>query len=477
MKKVKFIIPIFILFLSGCSSDLSQENLNKSNYESEKLKKKIQGDGKHDLLGWGYDPTVGYLDPAAYNKLQVIDVDRLKAEQPGDFYYGQPNASMATIIAGNDAVDWSLDLSSKFSGSATIKVLTATMKLDLVSNFLVTSKYSYATYYKTISLQREKLYHTMDVLKNYLTPTFTNSINTLTPNDILIKYGTHVYTDITIGGKLEVNYRSFTNSDLKKIVVNSGVSAVIDKVFSLTADNSVGFTYKSSNLDVKSTFRTIGGNPAQALSGDITDGTASQKINFDAWSSTVNLSNSEIVDIGNTSLIPIYEFVSDPVKKEALKTAVDNYISSWSVKLMNVKPIYRYCYKGNHLYTIDWNEKGAGSTSSNTGWYYEGIAYFIPESEQPDTKAFNRYARTYAGPLYDHFYTTDSRASVSSSYSYEGMLGYIYEWVQKPNTVPLYQYYKSSTKDHFYTTDMTEGYGYSLEESTRYFVIPGIKRQ
>lgn len=195
------ICALAIIFaLTGCSKNSDELASVATTLTSPTPRLKVQGDGKHDLLGWGYDPTIGYLDAAGYNKLQVIDVDRLKSELPEDFYYGQPNASLATIIAGSDAVDWSLDISSKFSGSATVKVLTATMKRDIILNNLVSSKYSYATYVKTISLQREKLYHSIDVLKNYLTPTFTTSINTLSPSEIINKYGTHVYTDITIGG-------------------------------------------------------------------------------------------------------------------------------------------------------------------------------------------------------------------------------------------------------------------------------------
>lgn len=481
MENIKFLARILIILaLASCNRDLLQQDMNNSNSTTTTIRK-VQGDGIHDLLGWGYDATVDYLSSEKYNKLQVIDVDKLKLEQSGYFYKGQPNSNLSQIIAGNNAVDWSLDISSKFSGSTTVKTLTATMKQDVIFNSTVSSKYSYARYVKTISLQREKLYHSIDVLKNYLTPTFVISINTLSPSEVVNCYGTHVFTDITIGGKLEVNYKSYVNSSTKKIGVNSGVSAAVDKVFSLSADNSVGLSYKSSNLQAICNYHTLGGNPALALSGDISDGTTSQKINLDSWAATVSLSNSEIVDIGESSLIPIYEFVSDPVKKANLKIAVDNYISSMGASILPVVPLYRYCYKTNHFYTTNWNELGAGSSSSTNGWYYEGIQAYVCATQLPNTVPLYRFSKTktiFLGPTYqDHYYTSNYNSGIVNGYAYEGIQCYVFSSPLN-NTVPLYQYYKSSIYDHFYTTDYSElgagASGYSLNGECCY-VVNGLR--
>jgi|GEM_PF-2568547 MAC/Perforin domain. len=359
MKKIKIISLILsTLTFASCTQNLIQPDLGTSNSETT-VRKKVQGDGKHDLLGWGYDPTVGYLAPEKYNQLQVIDVDRLQAEQPGDFFHGQPNVNLSEIIAGNNAVDWSEDLTSKFSGSAT-KVLTLSMHQDVTQNNFISAKYSYATYFMTINLQRETLHHSIDVLKNYLTPTFTTAINTLSANEIIKRYGTHVFTDITIGGKLEVNYRSYANSSSQKTTVNSGISVGIDKVFSLSADNSVGFSYKSSNLNARCTYKTIGGDPTKCIFGEITDTTTSQKVNLDKWAASVSLSNAEIVDIGDGSLIPIYEFVSDAAKKETLKQAITNYLNSKLVNTVNGSILCSFGLNtsNDRIVSLDYNGDG-----------------------------------------------------------------------------------------------------------------------
>ena len=80
-------------------------------------------------------------------------------------------------------------------------------------------------------------------------------------------------------------------------------------------------SYKAQNENVRCTYRTIGGDPSKTIFGEITDATQSLKTNLSIWSNTVTLNNSEVVDIGDSSLIPIYEFVSDPAKKAAFKSS------------------------------------------------------------------------------------------------------------------------------------------------------------
>ena len=326
---MKYLITILLVItFVSCSENLIQPESIASN--SETIRSKVRKDGIHDLLGWGYDPTLGYLSNN-YSQLQVIDVDRLYTEQKENFYYWGESDGISIIVAGRDAVDWSTDLMSKFNGSATFNQMTTSMNFDVTQNRIVSSKYSYATYFKTISLQREKLHHTMDVLRNYLTPNFINSINTLSPNEIISNFGTHVLTDITLGGKLEVDYKQSVNSGNKKLTVIAMVSEAIDNVFSLTATNNAGSSYKVPNTQFICSFQTIGGDPGKSLNGNITNGTTNQKINYDTWSHSVTLNNSRIVDIGDNSLIPIYEFVTDSIKKEALKVAVENYLNSKKV--------------------------------------------------------------------------------------------------------------------------------------------------
>lgn len=361
MKKLNYLLVVGLaLTIGSCSEkDIIEQKVNEPNSTITILPRQAQDLGEHDLLGWGYDPTMGYLDSVAYDKMQVIDVDRLWEEQSGDFFRGNPNTALAYIIAGSNAAAWTSKLSSKFTDSHAVNAVTTSISQDFSANNTISSKYSYATYVYRRYLQREKLYHSIEVLRDYLTPTFINNVNTLSANQIINNYGTHVYTDISIGGKLQIDYRSLVNSSNKERSVNSGVSAASDKITTAGASNSVGFSYKDENKNIVCNFYTMGGNVT--ISGNITDTThPSIKDEIKAWGNSITLDNSEIVEIGDKSLIPIYEFVEDPAKKEALKSAVEDYLNSRTFNMVNGSILFGFSLNKttDRILPLDYNGDG-----------------------------------------------------------------------------------------------------------------------
>jgi len=486
--KIKIAKSIFgalaiIFALTGCSKN-SDELASVSTTKTDSTKMfKIRGDNKYDVLGFGCDITGKYLDQdkPAY---AVLDIDALFAD---NYIFHDNNVHTDVIINGGSTLNTlSTKLSAKLALTASVPLIDKTVftegfNMDFIGTYTSSTKYSYAyaqvnCYYFHCAVRQ---FTDITVLQNYLTPAFKNDLLTKSCDQIIALYGTHIYTDIYTGGQLNCQYKSciFNNSDELAVSLgaNAGVKDVCGYSASATYTKSATAQVASESMDC----HTVGGSNIAPFTWTPGSGIT---FDFTNWSKTVSESNPhslQLIDIGDKSLVAIYEFVADPVKKAALKTAVDNYIISKAVTVLPAVPLHRYCYKGNHLYTTNYNEKGAGSSSSSTGWKYEGIAAYVFNSQQPGTKAFNRYARTFSGlfqpTYYDHFYTTDARSAVPSSYASEGIACYIYEYNNPSHTVPLYQFYKSSIKDHFYTTNSTEGYsnGYTLEEDKRYYVLDG----
>ena len=204
-------------------------------------------------------------------------------------------------------------------------------------------------------------------------------------------------------------------------------------------------------------YHAIGGTGASIL-GSWIPGTSTSPINFNQWSSTVSKSNEhslQLIDVGDNSLMAIYEFVADPIKKAALKTAVNNYILGSTFTSIPVVPLYRYCHvnQSSHLYTTDLNE-----VSGNSNWIYEGIAAFVCSTQQPGTVPFYRFYKRIkkSGIIYyDHYYTRDYNSGIQYNYAYEGIECYVYPTPQL-FTIGFRQYYNSSKYDHFYNTDPNE---------------------
>ncbi len=465
---------LFFFILISCQDETIQQPLvDPASNDNTVRYKSIQDDssGEYKTLGFGIDATEPYLE-YSYAQLQVIDVQKFITERSFEYYTGNPEANRTFVSSGSDALDFSAEFSRKFSGSALVSGITLGLKSDISTSYQVTSKYSYATCFINIYKKHMKLLSTIDVLRNYLTAGFSNALNNYSSDEIIRLYGTHVNTDIYTGGKLTVEYKSIINSSSKKLVVNSGVSATVEKVFSLSAENKADLTLKSLNTSYVCNYKTDGGNSGYSVVGVITDNTA--PININTWSNTINESNSVCIEVGDNSLIPIYEFVSDPVKRAELKNAVDNYLSGKRLYLIPVVALYRYWNNktGNHLYTIDENEVGF----NNPTWKYEGIAAFISENQRTDMVPFYRFYKKIniflGSTYYDHYYTRDKASGINNGYALEKTY-YVYP-TQAAGTVPLKQYYSSTRRDHFYCTNPTSETlsGYSYNNDCCY-VYPG----
>lgn len=460
----KAIYYLFLLILISCSDETVQQIVTNSDLNTDTLRfKSIQDDitGKYKTLGFGIDATEPYLE-YTYDKLQVIDVKKLIAERSYEYFYGEPAANRTFVFSGSDALDFSSEISRKYSGSIPIEGLTLGVKADITSSNLITSKYSYATCFANFYLKHMKLHSTQEVFNNYLTVGFSNAINTLSCEEIIKRYGTHVKTDIYTGGKLVVEYKSIINSDTKKKIVNAGISASVEKVFDVSIENKEDLSLKDQNSTYECKFKTDGGNPTSSFTGVITENTSSfSTSSWTNWTSSINESNSVCIEIGDNSLIPIYEFVTNSEKKAELKNAVENYIASKKINLISVVPLYMYKNTGtqNHFYTTDFSELGYGYEK----WEYKKIAAFVCENQLTNTVPLHRFYRVtkeWFKTYFNHYYTREY-SSGTKNYNYEGIECYVYP-TQSGATKPLYQLWNPSTHDHYYTTDKNDipsGYG------------------
>lgn len=118
MKKIFYVL--FFLILFSCQDETTQQTLVDSTSNENTIRyKSIQDDssGDYKTLGFGIDATEPYLD-YTYARLQVIDIQKFVAERPYEYYTGKPAANRTFILSGADALDFSAELSRKFSGSA-----------------------------------------------------------------------------------------------------------------------------------------------------------------------------------------------------------------------------------------------------------------------------------------------------------------------------------------------------------------------
>ncbi len=121
----------------------------------------------------------------------------------------------------------------------------------------------------------------------------------------------------------------------------------------------------------------------------------------------------------------------------------------------NVVPVYRFyspVFRG-HFFTISAPEKTNIIENLSRDWRYEGIAYYVPAAAEPGTKPVYRFwSSRYRG----HFFTmsaaekTNIVENLSSDWRYEGIAYNAYPF-QVKETLPVYRFWSPRNRHHFFT--------------------------
>lgn len=114
---------------------------------------------------------------------------------------------------------------------------------------------------------------------------------------------------------------------------------------------------------------------------------------------------------------------------------------------------YRYLNStiGDHYYTTNYNELGAGAG----GYVYEGPACKVYKQKEPGTVPLYRYLNSSRG---DHFYTANYNELGGGAFGYilEGVACYVYTSPLEPGGKTFYRYDNDNIGDHYYTVNYNE---------------------
>lgn len=423
-----FLGALPLVFMTSCSVE---ELDNNANVESTNASRnnisaaKYAGDGVYDVLGHGYNATGEYANATA-SGFKVIDVERLKAEQSGRVISENTFSQEYNEEYGKNAEAYSKMVSTKVDVTAGIplfkKTLSVAFNSAVTTNNKFDAKYIYGSYNLTIKQKRLRFNVTVDMLGDYLTPEFIQDLQTKTPQQIVQDYGTHVAVDIYTGAKMNIMFQSETTNENRERAARIGVKVGMDKIFDVSVTNDVNTSESYKNYSSKLWYRTIGGDPSKGLIGEINLEQPTTKVNISNWQSSSTVNNSVLVDFGQNGLVFIYDLIKDPVKKQELKTYVNQYLIDNKVFLDYIPvPVY---------------------------------GFYSPSDR-------DHYLSTYAG--------------TPNNYQAEGEQFKVYSY-RAPNTVPIYQFYSASDKDHYYSTSSGTPWNYTYEGIVFYATMDSSKK-
>ncbi|MGN7759634.1 MAC/perforin domain-containing protein [Chryseobacterium lathyri] len=435
---------LLLLFMASCSSEelnteVTSENLGK---ESRIAAGKFAGDGQYDVLGHGYNAAGEYANASAAG-FKVIDIDRFKAEQ-GPRLVAENTLSQDYVEEyGENAETYSKMVSTKVDVTAGIPLFKKTLSVGFNSAVTNTNKfdakYIYGSYNLLIKQRRLRFNATTDMLGDYLTPEFTQDLQTKTPQQIVQDYGTHVTVDIYTGAKMDVIFQSETTNESRERAARIGVKVGMKGIFDVNVENDVNTAESHKNFSRKLSYRTRGGDPSKGLIGELNLDQSNPKINIANWQNSSTVNNAVLVDFGNNGLVFIYDLVKDPVKKAQLQAYVNQYLIDNKVFLDYIPvPVYGFYSPGDRDHYL--------ATSPGTPYNYqaEGEQFKAYTYKAPNTVPVYQF---YSGSERDHYYSTHS--GTPNQYAYEGIAFYA---TMDSSKKPIYQFYSGSERDHYYST-------------------------
>jgi len=454
--------------LSSCKKDRFAEEKGLNNNHNSLA---VAGDGKWDLLGYGYDITGDYLALESASKAPILDMVRFEKDYRNRINNPTTGTGDHQSYYGATAHEYVKDVNNKRKFATTVTGATKTPspegKFPFTGSLTInntnhniynfSSNYSYARYEAIKTLK--KLQFTddvgLDLLMNYLTPEFLNNIANYNAEALVGMYGTHVLLDITLGGRMTFDFKG---SAIKEVTTETKTRSV---------EGSLGFFVKKFGINFSTTLSTEemtryfnesrerqfglkfrgGSTSGRSVSFD-SNGNTSENINIGAWEQSVNEFNCALVDIEKA--VPIYEFIADPIKKGQMKAAIEKYIMDRQISLLPTE-VYEFYnpIKSKHAYSL------------NSQLNIDHPTYGL--NGQP----FKAYPVPYAGavPVYqflnrsneDHVLTTNRNANWSG-FTYDGIIFYAFT-TRVSGSVPIYEFYNPSG-NHFYSTNINAAVSY-----------------
>lgn len=357
MKTNHFFISLFLtLLLLSCNDEL----MNSTSGISSSTR--AAGDNMYDLLGYGYDCTFSAFRGSMYGKARFIDLDRFLSGKGHDpitrkeisMAPGNINESLlhnggeVNVDWGSNIEDYAKGFSSKYTVSAEVnKVGIKLYSADIKTFINDSTRYGSSYCFYRINTQKPTRKLTMsevypNTLKYFLTDEFLDNLNNYTADQIVAKYGTHVLTDILLGGVSSAVFNAKMTSTMNTSAFKSEADLFIRLV---TAESSVTETqsrfkeFKDINISIKSYGGTVAIDQPNISFDPFTGKLGSVSFNYTNWLNSVTRNSEQLIGLGNntTKTYLISEFIDDPVKKSKVEEAIVKYCKEQGINASTVQ--------------------------------------------------------------------------------------------------------------------------------------------
>lgn len=286
------------------------------------------------MLGYGYDATGKYAHPASVRN-KVLDVEKFDQDYNEITLFKATSGGTELYIAGTlEECRKSMAESAGFDSQKIYKYKNLFKGIFEHAFEKDTSFPRLSYYYRGIS-QLYVMYHVYFLYMSnmqerfqtkYLNEVFKTDLETKSSEEIVRLYGTHILSGIKIGERMDYLYRYAEDKNS-----NSAQWFLYSMHRYFSEGPSIGGSQPQGNAPLKENIyiEAVDGTKPDpnAWMVDITN-YKGEMILFDGWDNITDANLTLVAFRGNKSLIPIYEFVKDSVKKAELMQYCEKYLGS-----------------------------------------------------------------------------------------------------------------------------------------------------
>lgn len=336
MKSIFFSVILSFCIIS-CSKKEEIIEPNIKNPNKATIITRAAGDGKNDLLGYGYNFLYALGDNYKGATNPVIDIHKFITGEAADPNTGKtvsiPKGKVEIALAhgdlseyqeyGTSLYDFYQRINGKISfnnvGSSEKKIIPKWGIVELSYEFDkdITNKEQNSFYKLDLCLNTNRVYFSsinVKRLRYFLSDDFIYAIHNYTAKEIVDDYGTHVLTDIYTGGKLSV-----LASALEKNTTQNDLQTLTKNIMGFVTGNiskNIKITENLSNLTL-SILQSGGSNPISTRMITSNNGYIETNfIDWNQWKSGVDTQHSTLIHTNLEKIIPIWDFIDDPKLKE-----------------------------------------------------------------------------------------------------------------------------------------------------------------
>lgn len=398
------------------------------------------------FLGAGYDIMGDYISNTSV-KSPVLDLNKIEERYISIF--GDATGE-GDFFSGRDATEF-LQSITKFKEF----VVPTENKNDLLFTTTITghdcfktpydysSQYTFASENSGAKIAIQRLSTLNAKWSAWFSDDFRQALEEDSPEAIIEAYGTHVLVTANLGFTVKVIHRSVVadhETDLLR-TAEIGMGARKETIFTrpnISIDYPEETVKKNYGGAIVVSFQ--GGDykslpPIQLTPNEV----IGDPMSIESWIATSNEETYALTTLSGKDLVPIYDVIADPAKKQEIKAAVIAHIKSHQLTPLETAPIFQATVGKHHRYYTSYRQLSEEKATC------QGVIGSVFLYKEPGTI-----------PLYHAFDKDDDRLLLTPSETGTRIIGYVYkDWSNGLDSI----YEISDGKGFAYTREQKESYG------------------